>query len=145
MACRCFNWQRQVGTEPQRKVRRFQYFADPVCIAALAIYTASRFYLKPAHVGGWLVHDYLNDFLCLPLFLPMILQVQRWLRIRRDDGYPRAWEIAQHWAIFSIMFEIVLPRFPATFHTVADPWDVVAYLLGGLTAWGCWRIAAVAS
>ena len=80
--------------------------------------------------------------ICLPLFLPMILYAQRLLGLRRHDGYPRPWEIAQHWAIFSVVFEVVLPRMGNTFDTTADPWDVVAYAVGGAAAgaWWAWRL-----
>src|ERR1700722_14382235 len=93
----------------------FRYLADPICIAALLISPINRFVLKPHHIGGWFTHGYLNDVLCLPLFVPMILYLQRVIGLRKHDGYPRAWEIIQHWAIFSIMFQALIPRFPRTF------------------------------
>ncbi|HEV8379101.1 MAG TPA: hypothetical protein VGP99_09640 [Tepidisphaeraceae bacterium] len=37
----------------------------------------------------------------------------------------------QHWAIFSVVFEDILPRLLQYFKSVADPLDVVAYLVGG--------------
>ena len=119
--------------------RRFGYYADPVCIASLLIYPLNRFVLKPHHIGGWFTHGYLNDVICLPLFLPMILFVQRVIGLRRHDGYPRGWEIVQHWAIFSVVFEVVLPRMGPAFDTTADPWDVVAYAAGGAVAGAWWR------
>ena len=119
--------------------RRFRYIADPVCIMSLLLYALNRFYLKPHHIGGWFTHGYLNDVLCLPLFLPMILRVQRLLGIRRHDDFPHVWELFQHWVIFSVVFEVILPRLPGTFDTTADPWDVVAYLAGAIVALCFWR------
>ena len=104
-----------------QRPRPFRYFADSICIGSLLLYPLNRFYLKPHHIGGWFTHGYLNDVICLQLFLPMILFAQRVLGLRRHDGHPRAWEIAQHWAIFSVVFEEVLPRFGGTFDTTADP------------------------
>jgi hypothetical protein len=49
------------------------------------------------------------------------------------------WEILQAWAVFSVLFEAILPQFPHTFHTVGDPLDVVAYLFGGMLAATIWR------
>lgn len=120
-------------------LRKFRYIADPICIVAAAAYILGRCVLRPHGVGGWLVHDYLNDFLCLPLFLPMILGLQRLLRLRRHDMPPRLWEVLQHWVVFSVIFEAVLPRYPHIWRTTADPWDVVAYLVGGLVAWTIWQ------
>ena len=112
----------------------FRYYADPLCVACLLVYPLNRFYFKPHHIGGWFTHGYLNDVMCLPLFLPMILFGQRVLRLRRHDGFPRWWEIVQHWVIFSVVFEVVLPRMGPAFDTTADPWDVVAYAAGGAGA-----------
>lgn len=117
---------------------RFGYLADPICIASLLIYVVNRWYWKPRHIGGWFTHGYLNDVLCLPLFLPMILRAQQILGLRRHDDYPRLWEVLQHWAIFSIVFEVIIPRFPSRFDSTADPFDVLAYLAGGLLAWAWW-------
>src|SRR5437867_2312156 len=94
--------------------------------------------MKPHHVGGALVHDYLNDLLCLPLFLPIILRVQRLLRIRRHDLPPTIFEALHNWVVFSIIYELVLPRL-SMFRSVADGWDVVAYLVGGVFAYAYWQ------
>ena len=119
--------------------RRFRYFADPVCAFALIAFAVNRFWLKPQGISGTFGQWYLNDVLCLPLFLPMILWLQRRMGLREHDGPPRAWEVLQHWAIFSILFEVILPHFPQYFLTAADPWDVVAYWVGGMGAWMWWN------
>jgi hypothetical protein len=119
--------------------RPFRYFADPVCIACLIIYPINRFYLKPHHIGGWFTHGYLNDVMCLPLFVPMILYLQRILGVRTHDGYPRIWELLQHWAIFAIVFQAILPRYPKLFITAGDPYDMIAYAAGGIIGWVIWH------
>ncbi len=106
---------------------------------SLAAYALWRFVLRPHGIQNNFTIAYLNDFLCLPLFLPISLYIQRCLRIRHHDAPPRLWEILQHWIIFSVLFEAILPCFPAQFHTTADPYDVLAYLAGGMTAAVCWR------
>lgn len=116
----------------------FRYLADPICIASILLYCLGRWYLKPHHIGGWFVHDYLNDLLCLPLFLPIILRLQSLLRIRRHDLPPTLFEVLHNWVIFSILFEVVFPRLPI-YRTTADPWDAVAYLVGGLLAYAFWH------
>ena len=123
--------------------QRFRYFTDPICISALLIYPLNRWLLKPHGIGGTFGSCYLNDMLCLPLFLPMILWLQRRMGLRVHDGPPRVWEVLQHWAIFSILFEVILPRFPQYFRTVADPMDVVAYLVGGMMGWMWWRTGKI--
>ena len=118
--------------------RPFRYAADPVCLAGAVAYVAYRAMLRPAGAGGAFCHGYLNDLLCLPLFLPISLGLQRRVGLRRHDGRPRLWEVVQHAAAFSVMFEIVIPRFPTVFCSTADPMDALAYLAGGLIAYGIW-------
>lgn len=120
--------------------RRFRYIADPVCIASVALYAVNRWFLKPNGIGGVFTAGYLNDVLCLPLFLPLILFVQRVVRLRNHDGYPLAWEVLQHWLVFSVVFEVVIPRFPQYYRSTADPLDVVAYFAGGLVSWLYWTV-----
>ena len=82
---------------------------------------------------------YLNDLLCLPLFVPIISYIQPLLGLRNNDVPPKLLEVLQNWLVFSIIFEVILPRFPNMFRTTADPWDVLAYLGGGLAALLFWR------
>ena len=120
----------------------FRYLTDPLCIACLLLYPLNRWYLKPHRIGGHFTVAFLNDTICLPLFLPMILYLQRRLGVRRHDGPPRLWEVFQHAAIFSIVFKAIMPRYPQIFRTSGDPWDMLAYIAGGLGAWLIWRCAA---
>jgi hypothetical protein len=118
---------------------QFRYLADPICMGAVVVYLVNRIWLKPLGISGTFGQWYLNDVLCLPLFLPVILWVQRRMGLREHDGPARVWEVLQHWGIFSILFEVILPRFPEYFRTTADAWDVVAYWVGGMGAWMWWR------
>ncbi len=121
---------------------QFRYLADPMCIAALGLYALNRFVLKPHHIGGWFTHGYLNDVLCLPLFVPIILYIEHVIRLRRHAGFPRVWETVQCWAAFALVFQVVIPRFPKTFIAAGDPWDILAYLAGGILAGCYWAMAA---
>ncbi|MDB5290669.1 MAG: hypothetical protein JWL69_1910 [Phycisphaerales bacterium] len=120
----------------------FRYLADPVCIASLVLYTINRYFLKPHHIGGWFTHGYFNDVLCLPLFVPMILYAQHLIGLRKHFGFPRLWEIFQNWVVFTVVFQVVIPRFPKTFIAAGDPYDILAYLAGGVIAWIYWSAPA---
>lgn len=122
--------------------RPFRYLADPVCISSLILYPINRFYLKPHHIGGWFTHGYLNDVLCLPLFVPMILYAQYVIGLRKHAAYPSAWEIFQNWLAFIFIFQVVIVRFPKTFIAAGDPWDILAYAAGGIIAGVYWSLAA---
>ena len=101
--------------------RPFGYIADPLCVAALLIYATNRWLFQPYGISGGFGRDYLNDVLCLPLLLPIILYAQRCLGLRRHDGAPRLWEVLQHWVIFSIVFELVVPSYARWFASRAVP------------------------
>jgi hypothetical protein len=76
--------------------------------------------------------------LCLPLFTPIILYIQRHLGVRQHDRFPRVWEIAQHGVIFTIVFQVITPRFPRVFTSAGDPYDIIAYFAGGVIAGLIW-------
>lgn len=113
---------------------------DPVFVVALLLCLTTRFALKPL-IDHWFVHEYLNDMLCLPLFLPVILQVQAWLRIRPREAMPTLLEVLHNGIVFTAVFELLLPRL-TMFDSVADPWDAVAYLAGGFVAYAFWNFRA---
>jgi hypothetical protein len=125
--------------------RSFRYLADPVCIFSLALYALNRHVLKPHHIGGWFTHGYFNDVLCLPLFVPVILYAQHLVGVRKHFGYPRFWEIALNWAVFTIVFQLIIPKYPKTFIAAGDPYDILAYFAGGAIAGIYWTIAATPS
>jgi hypothetical protein len=129
-------------------MRRFRYYFDPVPLTALAIYFANRWLFKPLCGAAFpFLRDYLNDVLCIPLFLPPVLLIHRLLRIRLHDRPPTAFELLFHLAVWSVCFEVVAPALPQFFRTTADPLDVAAYAVGaGLAGliWGSWRRRAPA-
>jgi hypothetical protein len=118
--------------------RPFRYLADPLCIASLILYAANRFYLKPNHIGGWFTHGYLNGVLCLPLFVPIILYIQHLTGVRPHYRFPRLWEILQIFAVFTVVFQWWVPKFPRVFVSAHDPYDILAYFAGGILAWLIW-------
>ena len=123
-------------------LRKFRYLADPVCILSLVLYASNRYVFKPHHIGGWFTHGYLNDVLCLPLFVPIILFAEHVIGLRKHYGFPRVWEIFQTWAVFTFVFQVVVPRFPKVFVAAGDPYDMIAYAAGGVLAGILWSFRA---
>jgi hypothetical protein len=112
-----------------------------VCVTALLLYALNRWYLKPHGIGGAFTVGYFNDVLCLPLFVPLSLYLQRLLRVRHHDGPPRVTELAQHLLVFSDVFDALLPSLPQRFRSTADPCDILAYAAGGAVAYAIWSLA----
>jgi hypothetical protein len=119
-------------------MRPFRYLRDPLFLFGCAAYALNRWLLKP-HLHSTFLHSYFNDLFLIPCALPPLLLLQRWLKLRSHDGPPTAGEIGFQLVVWSILFEWIGPHIMP--HAVGDPWDVVAYAVGGLFAglWWNWR------
>ena len=69
------------------------------------------------------------------MLLPPLLLMQRGLKLRMHDQVPSAGEIALYLAVWSILFEVIGPHLMR--RATGDPWDVIAYVVGGILA-GLW-------
>jgi hypothetical protein len=115
-------------------VRPFGYLRDPFCLACCVLYAVNRWFLKP-RVHSAFLHDHFNDLLLMPCALPVLLLLQRWLKLRDHDLPPTPGEIALYLVVWSILFEVIGPHIKRG--AVGDPLDVVAYAVGGILA-GLW-------
>jgi len=97
------------------------------------LYALNRWVVAPRAHSAFL-SDHFNDLLLIPCALPLFLQVQRVLGLRRHDEPPRVGEILVHLVVWSLLFEVAGPHL---MRTVGDPLDVAAYAAGALFA-GCW-------
>jgi hypothetical protein len=112
----------------------FRYLFDPLFLLSSGLYALNRWVLKP-RVHSPFLHNHFNDLLLIPCALPALLVIQRWLRLREHDEIPRVGEIALYLVVWSILFEGIGPRIMPW--TTGDPWDVLAYAVGGVLA-GLW-------
>ena len=120
---------------------RFPYLRDPLFLAALLLFLVNRWVLEPG-LGWRFLHAHLNDLICLPLFVPLILWSLRRLGWRADDAPPRPVEVLAPFVIFAVVFEAILPAWePFRGRAHADPDDVTCYALGALGGclWWRWR------
>ena len=115
---------------------QFGYWRDPLCLAAGAAYALNRWVIKP-HAHSQFLHDHFNDLLLIPCALPLLLWLQRLMRLRSHDEPPRAAEIFLHWAVWSVLFELLGPRFLRL--GTSDPLDVIAYAVGAAISWAWWQ------
>ncbi len=115
-------------------LKSFGYLCDRLFLLACLLYAVNRWGLKP-HVHNFFLHGYFNDVLLIPCALPPLLFIQRLLGLRGHDGLPTAGEIGLNLIVWSILFEVIGPHL--TRRATGDPWDVVAYIAGGIFA-GLW-------
>ncbi len=112
----------------------FRYLRDGLFVTTCSLYALNRWVLKP-RIHSLFLHDHFNDLLLIPCALPPLLLMQRWLKLRLHDQPPSAAEIGLYLLVWSILFEWIGPHIMPW--TVGDPWDVVAYVVGGVVA-GLW-------
>lgn len=117
-------------------MRPFRYLRDPLFLLGCAAYALNRWVLKPYLPSGFL-HSYFNDLWLIPCALPPVLLIQRWFKLRPHDDPPRSGEILFQLVVWSILFEVIEPRFVS--RATGDPRDVLAYAVGGLIAGFWWQ------
>jgi hypothetical protein len=117
----------------------FLYLRDPLFLLCVATYFVNRFVCKAIWQSGF-VHEHLNDLICIPFWVPIMLFAQRRLGLRASDLRPSGSELVIPLIIWSWTFEIILP---ATGwlgpYCVADHADIMYYALGALVAGLFWR------
>jgi hypothetical protein len=117
----------------------YKYLRDPLFLFCLALYCVNRWLFKP-----WLPNAfsqcYLNDLICIPFWVPIMLYGMRRLRLRSDDAPPQSYEILIPLLLWSFLFEFWLPYTSVLGgRTVSDHVDILFYTLGGLAASLFWK------
>lgn len=118
----------------------FRYLRDPLFLFCASAYAVNRFVLKEVWQYG-IVHDHFNDLICIPFLVPIMLYVQRRLKMRQHDAAPLWYEVLTPLIVWALIFEVLLPVHPG-FHgiAVADHVDVLCYALGAFGAAVYWRV-----
>ena len=118
---------------------RFLYLRDPLFLLCVVTYFVNRLVLKSIWKEGF-VHEHLNDLICVPFWVPIMLFAQRRLGLRDSDCRPRPGELIIPLIIWSWVFEIILPQTNGLGDRfVADHLDILYYSLGALLAGLFWR------
>ena len=118
--------------------RRFRYLLDPLFLACVGLCFLNRLVIKP-NCNIHFFHAWLNDLICIPFWVPIMLAGMRLFRLRRHDNPPTVAEIGIPLILWSWWFEIYLPNLVTTPRHYADPWDIVAYSIGAAFAWLFWK------
>lgn len=119
----------------------FRYLRDPLFFCCFILYVANRLILKPAFEVAFL-HRYLNDLICVPFLVPIMLFVLRRLQLRDHDRPPQIHEVVIPVLVWSIFFEILLPQHLYWSQWITgDPYDIFCYVIGGGIAYVYWNRA----
>lgn len=128
-----------------RRRSSFKYLRDTLFWTSVTIYILNRFIIKPLTIGRIdFFHCYLNDLICIPFCLPIVLFLTRKVGLRRHDEPPDVYELCFYLLLWSFMFEFVGPSYGRYFnYPVADPWDILCYAIGCLVAGIYWNFEIV--
>ena len=119
---------------------RFRYLQDPLFLFCVGFYFVNRWVIKEYVTGGFW-HEHLNDLICAPLFTPILVLCLRVFGLRPSDIPPATQEVLIPVVVWSLMFEVRLPRDEYWGRgMVPDPKDVVYYALGGLIGMIVWKL-----
>ena len=118
---------------------QYKYLKDPLFLFCLLVYSVNRWLVKP-FLPNPFSQNYLNDLICIPFWVPIMLWMMRKSGIRNDDAPPRSYEVLIPLIVWSAIFEMFLPRL-ALFRSLAfsDHMDILFYTLGALLASAFWR------
>ncbi|MFD2999819.1 magnesium citrate secondary transporter [Pontibacter toksunensis] len=100
----------------------------PLFLICLLLFCLNRM-LELGQVFLWPLYAYLDDLLCLPLTLSLILAVQRAYFRNQSIAIPVK-HIFFAVAAYAVCFELLLPLYKPLY--TADVLDVLAYALGAV-------------
>ena len=117
----------------------FGYLRDPLFVVCVLAYGANRL-LEDGGMSPPMFRSYLNDVICIPFWIPMMLWAERKLGLRPHDDPPHAYEIIIPLLLWAAAFEIILPTTQAWAGlAVPDPNDVLCYAGGAFIASQFWH------
>jgi hypothetical protein len=119
---------------------RFRYLKDPLFVFCVILYFVNRWLLKP-YLPNSFSRDSLNDVICIPFWVPIMLFLMKKTHLRKEDGPPTASEILIPLIMWSWVFEAYLP-FTPFFRRMAtsDYMDIFSYTVGACFAAVLWKL-----
>jgi len=117
----------------------FKYLRDPLFLCCVFLYFLNRLILKP-HFTVAFFHNSLNDIICIPFWIPVMLWCMRKTGLRNNDEPPQWYEIFLPLIVWSAVFEVFLPQLKLFRGiAIADPTDVLYYVSGACIASVFWQ------
>ena len=107
-------------------------FIPPFFRFALSAYLL-LFILKKAGIYLYFISDYVADFLTLPVVLAITLIIIRKVLPNQKIYSFKVWHVLYTVVLYGFLFEWVFPKLDKS--ATADPWDLLAYALGGVVFW----------
>jgi hypothetical protein len=117
---------------------KFRYLLDPLFLVCVGVYVLNRCVLEVWWPGTFF-GSYVNDLICIPFCVPVMIGLLKVLGLRPGDAPPQIYEIIIPLNLWSLAFEVWLPRMAAVGDRfTADPLDVLFYVVGAIIAGAVW-------
>jgi len=113
--------------------RCLKYLIFLALVAAL-VYFVNRWIVIPLTGAATFYTDYLGDVLALPVYLPLSFYLALKLNIITEPLRLSWLHVLVAVFVFSTVFEGIVPLLVKS--STRDPWDILAYLSGGLIVLG---------
>ena len=118
---------------------KFRYLTDPLFLAVVVLYFLNRYLFEP-YLSCSFFSSYVNDLICIPFWVPIMVWAMRVTRARSHDLPPTPSEVLIPLLIWSLAFELIFPNVgPLVGRTFADPKDILCYAVGACCAVVFWR------
>lgn len=118
---------------------KFRYLTDPLFLVTVVIYLLNRFIFEP-YIPCSFFSSYVNDLICIPFCVPIMLWGMRITRARRHDLPPTLAEIMIPLLVWSIAFELIFPNVgPLVGRAIADPNDILCYAICAWFSLAFWQ------
>ena len=128
-----------VGSEYHRPdTHRSSAYLISISLTGALVYFLNRGILVPAFPEFSFFKNYLGDMLALPVYVPLSVYAARKLKLISGSYFPGIWGMLLGAAIFSLVFEMVIPALDET--SITDAYDVLAYVSGGLVLYAVDRM-----
>ncbi|NUQ26157.1 MAG: hypothetical protein HUU34_19580 [Saprospiraceae bacterium] len=102
-------------------------FTHPVFVISALVFVLHQITQKILGISIPVADAHLDNVLCLPILLSMLLAERRWWWRRADYVIPAS-EVAIITIFLTLLFELAFPYWSAAF--TADYWDAAAYAVG---------------
>ena len=80
----------------------FRYLKDPLFLVCLVAYVVNRWVVKP-YAPNVVSRSYLNDAICIPFLVPVMLFGMRRAGLRGHDGPPTWYELVVLLVVWSVV------------------------------------------
>lgn len=112
----------------------FSILKHPLFIICALLFGINQILERYFHYHLPYIHAYLDDLLCMPVLLSILLFLQRSITLRNPNYTFHIAHIIVAIITCSLYFEVYLPYYYPTKY-IADPLDIIAYCIGGFVFW----------